>query len=544
MSKAFQNVIKLRDWVSVKDFGAIGNGVADDASAIQSAIDYAGSNKVPIKFPKGEYLVGSTLVLPISVGPSLGNRPAIAFLGENHYDTSGLQNDVQVKIKAATPTLFKGSTPGTFADPAPVQIDFRDIGFYAVNNTTNCFDLLNLQYSRIYNCWFRNFNIVLRGKVSVLTRIENSTFLNCKTSAIDNTMLTGSQKSCSDFWICRNYISGSIDSVSTVLINIFFANYGWIEDNFIDFGVIGFAFESGQSVSISGNQFDYCPTALRLNNANYYSIDRNRFTNIRKTNASKWTLPTTAMQNNNWISVQLRIGSKNIDLSGNIFENPDKEVLMQESGYSNIFERGSVRQSATAGSIIDMTGRSVGALPDGTQFSFENYENKDYTNLPTIPETSYPGHKIFYYGSFARMSPSGVWLDANGSRLFGKTDLISNGDFSSNTGWTFTASETIVSEQLVITANLFSTFYKTLSVGQTAGTYLLIWDFVNYTSGSIRVQNRNAGVVDQQSAFGFTLQGVKYWEFTATGPFDEIAFIGGGVGLTAVMDNVYLIKMA
>ena len=38
MSNATENVQKLRDLVSVKDFGAKGNGTADDTAAIVAAI--------------------------------------------------------------------------------------------------------------------------------------------------------------------------------------------------------------------------------------------------------------------------------------------------------------------------------------------------------------------------------------------------------------------------------------------------------------------------------------------------------------------------
>lgn len=52
---------KMRDIVSVKDFGAVGNGVANDASAIQNAINAvntSGGGKV--FFPEGKYNLGTT----------------------------------------------------------------------------------------------------------------------------------------------------------------------------------------------------------------------------------------------------------------------------------------------------------------------------------------------------------------------------------------------------------------------------------------------------------------------------------------------------
>lgn len=48
---------KLRDVVSVKDFGAVGDGVTDDTVAIQAAFDYGGS----LFLPHGDYVITSSL---------------------------------------------------------------------------------------------------------------------------------------------------------------------------------------------------------------------------------------------------------------------------------------------------------------------------------------------------------------------------------------------------------------------------------------------------------------------------------------------------
>jgi hypothetical protein len=55
---------KLRESVSVKDFGATGDGVTDDTSAIQAALDSGASN---IYIPEGTYNVSSTLNITSSI---------------------------------------------------------------------------------------------------------------------------------------------------------------------------------------------------------------------------------------------------------------------------------------------------------------------------------------------------------------------------------------------------------------------------------------------------------------------------------------------
>lgn len=48
--------------ISVKNFGAVGDGVTDDGSAIQAAMDYCQQNKVDLIFPSGKYMISYPLI--------------------------------------------------------------------------------------------------------------------------------------------------------------------------------------------------------------------------------------------------------------------------------------------------------------------------------------------------------------------------------------------------------------------------------------------------------------------------------------------------
>ena len=64
---------KLRDVVSVKDFGAAGDGVTDDTAAIQSALSEAQSkNKWALYFPPGIYVTTQPIVISVSEGHIYG----------------------------------------------------------------------------------------------------------------------------------------------------------------------------------------------------------------------------------------------------------------------------------------------------------------------------------------------------------------------------------------------------------------------------------------------------------------------------------------
>lgn len=62
---------KLQDFVDVKDFGAIGNGVIDDTASIQNALDYAMENHTQLYISSGTYKVTNLLYQPTSLSQNI-----------------------------------------------------------------------------------------------------------------------------------------------------------------------------------------------------------------------------------------------------------------------------------------------------------------------------------------------------------------------------------------------------------------------------------------------------------------------------------------
>lgn len=90
---------KLRDVVSVKDFGAAGDGVADDTAAINAAIAYAatgiaGATGATVYFPTGTYLISATITLPNRVALSGSNNRGTVIKPHSSFAASYMFNAV------------------------------------------------------------------------------------------------------------------------------------------------------------------------------------------------------------------------------------------------------------------------------------------------------------------------------------------------------------------------------------------------------------------------------------------------------------------
>jgi Pectate lyase superfamily protein len=107
------------DWVSVRDHGAVGNGVADDTAAIQAAIDaaVAGGGISTIYMPKGTYKISTSLYLDppsnmrANAGVGVFGAFSLALLGDEGWGHEGYGTKITPTFNSA-PAIIVGCGQG------------------------------------------------------------------------------------------------------------------------------------------------------------------------------------------------------------------------------------------------------------------------------------------------------------------------------------------------------------------------------------------------------------------------------------------------
>ena len=169
---------KLQESISVKDFGAVGNGTTNDTAAIQAAIDSLSPNGGTLYMPPGTYLVDS-LVFP-------ADPCVINFFGSGINSTILLMNSPTSPVITSTRASanirstgnqfrnfsVKANASGSYSNLNHIAIDtvgfdevvFDHIGFQS-NGTGSCGMLFRtaaspqLTYSQVFQ------NIIVAGQV-------------------------------------------------------------------------------------------------------------------------------------------------------------------------------------------------------------------------------------------------------------------------------------------------------------------------------------------------------------------------------------------
>ena len=117
---------KLSDSVSVKDFGAIGDGTTDDSTAIQNAIDSFGGTFGSIYFPTGSYKLGSNITFASNIA-LLSHGSTIVCNGHN-FNMAG-KNDIVIDGLRFNQAFTTG-TPTTISAGTCNRITIQNCAFY------------------------------------------------------------------------------------------------------------------------------------------------------------------------------------------------------------------------------------------------------------------------------------------------------------------------------------------------------------------------------------------------------------------------------
>ena len=171
---------KLRESVSVKDFGAKGDGVTDDTTAINAAITFA-SNHI-LYFPKGDYKISSTINFGLMTS-IVGEGPQASRIIASH---SGVA--VQINVPVTTPNL--GDTYS--------QI-YENFGIVGNINTTFGFFMMRCIYCSFKNIWVTSPQGISSGYAGF--RVSGAMYLNTYENCVANTTTNTQATVGSAWWI-------------------------------------------------------------------------------------------------------------------------------------------------------------------------------------------------------------------------------------------------------------------------------------------------------------------------------------------------------
>ena len=133
---------KLRETVSVKDFGAVGDGVADDTAAIQAAIDVSYATGNVVNLTAGDtYLCGD---LDLKTGVK------IVSIGGTSYSAALLDTETVLKLKSSASAMFTGV--GRIDD-----VILQGFVIVGASQAADCFDLDAMRW-KCLDVRIKNFN--------------------------------------------------------------------------------------------------------------------------------------------------------------------------------------------------------------------------------------------------------------------------------------------------------------------------------------------------------------------------------------------------
>lgn len=216
--------------VNVRDFGAVGDGVADDTAAVQAAINAVVAIGGELIFTKGVYLISSKL------NGNLSNDIKITFQNAKLLASSALDTFL-LDLRSTVPYQNKATLTGS----GTIDVSLIPVGVAGVLNAGTCVNLVNLSPG------WKIDGIKFIAGVDYLDEKGDSgiTPTDCKSGIISNNYFQGFYDN--GIYITGGSSTGDEDNGNQILItgNYFFKNKNAVSSK-----------RKSWEIKIIANQFD------------------------------------------------------------------------------------------------------------------------------------------------------------------------------------------------------------------------------------------------------------------------------------------------
>ncbi len=216
---------KLRDTVSVKDFGAVGDGVADDTNAVRTAI-LASSGK-SLYFPLGSYLITSTITFTNVANMTLFGEPFASKIVVNTsfdlWDIDSTCSNIEInglEFDGASVSNDNKSAIRTFAPKTVLQncyVHNWTNGFLNTNENANDCKVINNYFKDIGTGVAPSGNGYAVYNIGLRFIVTENTFENV---ARHDVYLSGSSPQGSQYCVVANNTSVNCAVESIALYNV------------------------------------------------------------------------------------------------------------------------------------------------------------------------------------------------------------------------------------------------------------------------------------------------------------------------------------
>ena len=181
---------KFQEMVSVKDFGAVGDGTTNDRNALQAAITYASTNSVALYVPTGTYYVPNN-------SASLSFTGNLTMYGDGMYNSILYYND---SVSASARDFFTSTAAGNITfDNLCFNSNWGSDANYAANSQLVYLIGTSTSNAIVTNCRFTNsrlMSLILSGFNSVTVNacvFNDGVADGCRIVGSKNVIITNNQ---------------------------------------------------------------------------------------------------------------------------------------------------------------------------------------------------------------------------------------------------------------------------------------------------------------------------------------------------------------